>query len=291
METGKFLKIDTFNNIKFHTMEESGDDFTVSRKITGISNPGEAFAELRAAANNKLTGTDELFKTTDYGYFRNYTIQAGGTNGHGGQYDQVEINTIDLNVEMKQGYYSTFTATNRTNSEPMEAKTEKRGTTDSTYVTWWNNEVRGETGLEDFDSGQLATLLLVTDGKMPSALAKDGYYWARTNQATSNKEEIYLSSKKNKRGRQSFLYPHLTVQENIYARKESSIKPIIDAIGFLKYPKNHAGKAYDDSEVDYKNWLISDAAYKKVFGWFEGTVTYKFSPIDWDTELYPKWVK
>jgi len=285
--TGTFLKIDNLPNVDFHSCEEQANDITVTRRLQGVSAPGVSYEALRKLRDNKIKGTN-TFGTSDYGYFKDYSIQAGVDNGKGGRYDIITIETIDLVLDLKNGYYSNFTATNRTNAEPLEAKRQREdGSSDEDYKTWWNYETRGEEGIS-YSEADTTAIKAVDDGIMPSTQADKGLYFAKTNQARKKGEKIYLASKENKRGRQSFLFPHLTVQENIYARSESTVKVTLDAIGYLKYPENHAGTPYDSTKVDNSNWLIIDAKYRKVFGWYEATVSYRYSPEPWDEDLYPE---
>ena len=262
-------------NVKWYSYEETGNDITVSRVFRGTS-PVEASREA-------LLGLRET-EISGYGYYGGHKLSVGAANGKGGRLDVIELTTVDLNVSMKSGYYSTFTLANNIATLPLERKTIKTGTSDATYLTWWNYDVRGKIGLPNLSESDKETIKATTDGDMDAALAATGYYFAKTNQARKDGESIYLSAKKP--GTQSFLFPTMTVQENIYTRNKDTVNAITSSIGFLKYPENHAGVAFDDNLTDNENWLIVEASYKKVYGWYEATVKYKYANQGWDTDLY-----
>ena len=269
------IVISELPNVKWKGFTETANDLIITRVFTGQTTPNNSRDTLRGLRESEIS---------NYGYYSGHRILVGAGNGKGGQYDVMELTTVELNVSMDNGYYSTFTAANNATTLPLERKTIESGDTDATYLTWWNYDVRGKKGLAALTEDNKTTIEAITNGKMDATLNAVGYYFAKTNQARKESEEMYLPA--GKPGVQSFIFPTLTVQENIYARDKSTVQAAVDAIGFLKFPENHVGDAYDDNRKDSKYWLIVDASYKKVFGWYEATVKYKYANQGWDTDLY-----
>jgi hypothetical protein len=260
---------------KFHTCNETGNDLIITRVFTG-----------NAPVDSSRDGLLDLRETeiSGYGYYSNHRLRYGATNGKGGQMDTIELTLVDLNVKMINGYYSTFNASANLATLPLERKTVATGTTDNTYLTWWNYDVVGKDGLTALTEPQKTTIKAIEDGVMDATLKAAGYTFAKTNQARKKGETIYLPA--DKPGTQSFLFPTNEVLENVYSRKESVMKDFMALEGFLLAPKNHAGTWFDSSRTDDENWLITQVTYKKVFGWYEGTIKYKYANQGWDTDLY-----
>ena len=269
------IVISELADVKWKGYTETANDLIVTRVFNGQATPDTSRAAILG-----LRGTE----ISNYGYYSGHRILVGAGNGKGGQYDVIELTTVDLNVSMANGDYSTFTSSNNIATIPLERKTIKSGGSDATYLTWWNYDVRGADTLTALTEAQKNTIKAITDGAMDEDLATAKYYFAKTNQARKKGENIFLPA--NKPGVQSFLFPTLTVQENIYARDKATVIAAVEAIGFLKYPENHAGEPYDNDKKENVNWLIVDASYKKVFGWYEATVKYKYANQGWDTDLY-----
>ena len=285
------VRLDGLPNVDFHTFTETANDITVTRRLIGNATKSTSRGDLLNLREQQISG-QSTEGSIYYGYYQGHSIGVGYDNGKGGQYNTVELTTVDLNVDTKKGYYSTFTASANLATLPLERKTVATGTTDDTYKTWWNHNVAGKDTLADLSEDNKTTIKAVTDGIMPSALATTGYYFAKTNQALKTGEKIFLPA--DKPGVQGYLFPTNEVQENVYARTKATMLSFLDMQGFLMAPRNHADEYVDGSKTAQagnrwqadEKWLVVSVTYRKVFGWYEGTIKYKYGNQGWDADLY-----
>jgi hypothetical protein len=269
------ITISELPNVTWHSYDETANDLVITRVFRGVSNVDVSRDTLLGLREQEISG---------YGYYSGHRLAVGAANGKGGTRDVIELTTVDLNVTMINGYYSTFTGSANLATLPLERKTVAVGTTDNTYLSWWNHHVVGVESLAALTEAQITTLKAIEDGKMDATLATAGYYFAKTNQATKKGEKIFLAA--DKPGVQSFLFPTNEVQENVYARDEDTMRDFMRLDGLLLAPKNHANTPFDPTKTDDEKWLITSVTYRKVFGWYEGTIKYKYSNQGWDTDLY-----
>jgi len=269
------ITISQLPNVDFNSFTESGNDLTVTRVYTGSSDPDVSRNDLLALRNAYISNK---------GYYQSHGLKAGADNGKGGTYDIITVTTIDLNVTMQNGYYSVMTGSANLSAIPLERKTVKISTgspdLEETYKTWWNHHVVSTTEGETITE---ANWKAITDGKRPAGAA-DGVRWVKTNQALKAGEFIILRA--DMPGTQSYLHPVNEVTETLYSRQESVVKQILLFDGWRRAPRNHAGVYYDDRK-DNENWLIVSATYRKVNGWYEATLKYKYAEYEWNEKLYP----
>ena len=269
-------ELSTLDGIKWSNAEQTGDGTVLTTILRGKCTTDQVFNQ---SVINQLNES----KIGDYGYYAGHRI----TQGYSVQYDTIELTCVELQKDMKNGYYSEFRAVANAQNFPLERKNFKTddefASGDEEYATWWNHDVvstdQNESITEDNWKG-------VTDGKIPIAYTGKTAYWAKTNQAKRKGEYIILPARLP--GVQTFMYPVEQIKEIIWARNEETMKAIISAVGQLKYPENHAGKAYDESRKDSTKWLIIGADYNKRFGWFEGWVNYLYAKGGHEEPLYPQ---
>lgn len=268
------ITISQLPNVKFHAFEEAGNDLTVTRVYSGTSDVDVSRNDLLTLRNAHISGK---------GYYQSHALKAGASNGKGGTMDVITVTTIDLNVTMQNGYYSVMTGSANLSAIPLERKTVTVGGEDpeETYKTWWNHHVVSTTESEVITE---ANWKAITDGKRPAGAA-NSVRWVKTNQALKAGEFIILRA--DMPGTQSYLHPVNEVTETVYSRQESVVKQALLFDGWLRAPRNHAGVYYDD-RTDNENWLIVSATYRKVNGWYEATLKYKYAEYEWNEKLYPK---
>jgi hypothetical protein len=260
--------------IEWSMAEQTGDGTTITTILHGKANHDAAF-------NHEDFEKLREDRIGDYGWYAGHSINYG----YGRQYDEITVTAIELIVPYQAvGYYSTFRAVANTQNFPLERKTFKQAD-DEIYATWWNHNVSGVNTLENLTAGEITTWKAITDGTIPASFKDKGYYWSKTNQARKANEVVFLDARYP--GVQTFAYPVEQIQEVVYARDEQTVKDIINIVGWLETPRDHAGTAYDPTRIDNTKWLVQSASYKKNLGWYEADIRYLYAEGGHEEGLYP----
>lgn len=254
--------------IQWYQADVTGTNETRTTILKGKATHGNLFdQDILDSLSDSRVGT--------YGWYQGHVIRYGA----GRQYDEIDINVIELIVNYnKSGYYSRFEAQARTESRPLEEKRTQIATTgdvDETYATWWNHHVVSTT---EGDTITEADWKAITDGTRPAGYSGDAR-WVKSNQARKSGDYIILEARFP--GVQSFGVPVEQVKEKVFSKRESVIQNIISAVGSLKAPRDSANAYYDSTRTDDSKWLITSASYSKRIGWWEAELTYAYAKGGW----------
>lgn len=253
-------------SLKWHSAEQTGTELTTTTILHGKADRQELF-------NNSIFNSLSESRIGEYGYYAGHQINYGY-----GKYDELTITCVDLTVATRDGYYSKFELSNRTEGRPLEEKRDVIETGDDTvYRLWWNHEVRAAEGTAALSAGQIATLRTVKNISEGTGIS--GYYWVRSNQAKKSNEDVMMDCAFP--GVQTYGVPQIQVKEIIYTRTESVMRDLCDQVGKKLSPRYADGLVYDATKDTDEEWLVTSASYRKALGWFEGSRTYAYALGGW----------
>lgn len=263
-------ELTTIPGIQWSMAEQSGTETTRTTILRGQSNFGALFnAEILDSLRNSRIG--------EYGWYAGHNIKYGNST----RFDEISITCVELIVDYnKNGYWSRFEASARTESRPLEEKSTKLATNDETYKVWWNHRA-----VAKVDDNVTLSEANITTLKSKSSLA-DGtgvtnVYWKKTNQGLPDGkvEEVLLSARFP--GVQSYGVPFEQVKQIVFARDYDVVTDIISAVGKLKAPVGSDGIYYDSNRKDDSKWLVTSASFRKRLGWYEAELTYAYAKGGW----------
>lgn len=270
-------ELGSITSLKWNQIQKNANDTTITTVLKGKADKGELI-------NDDILASLRESEVGEYGFYTGHVIRYGWD-----KYDEIDITCTDLNVTLNSsGYYSRFEASSRTESRPLEEKTDIIATTgnlDEIYVTWWNHKVvstnKDETIVttgEDTDDWTI-----ITDATIPSGYSVNPptARWIKSNQALKKGEYVILDARFP--GVQSYGVGARQVKEIMYSRSLSVVKSLVDSVGYLKAPQDSNDEYYDNSALgqDPTKWLITGASYVKRFGWYEAQLTFAYAKGGW----------
>ncbi len=276
-------ELDGIDGLQWISAEQDAGEIVITTTLHAKATRGALFNKPELLA---LTGG----RIGEYGWYTSHTVQYGGDP----QYDRLTLIGTDLKVPIKNGYYSRFEAQSRATSRPLEEKTASiaNDASDETYKTFWNHHVASTDKTEVIDD---VTWEGITDGTIPETYTAGTATWIKSNQGIPAGYTIRKGARFP--GVQGYAVGEDQVKEIIYARSQSVIKDIIQAVGRKRAPRDSAGNYYDVDRTDDSKWLITSSSERRSLGWYEAEVTYAYAKGGWldrdaapgDTGVYPVW--
>lgn len=273
-------------SLQWNNAEQTGEELTTTTVLTGKADRQQLF-------NNPIFNSIKSGSLGEYGFYAGHRISYGYND-----MDILSLTCIDLTVALKDGYYTKFETTARTENIPLEQKQVAiNDGDDTTYLAWWNHEVRANEVSLDLSPAQKTALRQLPD--LVGGTGIDGYYWAKTNQGLKSTERVFMAAALP--GTQSYGVGFEQVTQYLYTRSEGIAKDALTAVGSLRVPRTQEPNPvyYDANRVDPTTWLVTNGSYRKNYGWYEARLNYAYAKGGWlqydpgddpEVKVYPTFV-